>query len=123
MNDSHNLTLKASLLPSNVASWLTHLEQVCQHQQIQATWRAHAGHGIIFVHLAGNDTALVSAVRELRLDAGEHKGSVVVTEVASHLAQQVDVWGPVPALDVMRSLKARFDPHNTLNPGRFVGGL
>jgi len=35
----------------------------------------------------------------------------------------VDVWGPSAALDVMRGLKARFDPHGTLNPGRFVGGI
>ncbi|GAC1389585.1 MAG: FAD-binding oxidoreductase [Ktedonobacteraceae bacterium] len=124
MNAPENtLTLKASLLPSDVAHWLTRLERVCQQQQLQATWRAHAGHGIIFVHLVGDDTALVAAVHELRQGAKEHRGSVVVTDAAPELTSRFDVWGPVPALDVMRNLKARFDPHNTLNPGRFVGGL
>ncbi|GAC1401607.1 MAG: FAD-binding oxidoreductase [Ktedonobacteraceae bacterium] len=115
------LTLKASLLPTEVAHWLTHVEQVCQQRQIQGIWRTHAGHGFVFVHLSGDDTALVSAVDALRAIA--HQGSVVVTDAPARVAQQVDVWGPVPALDVMRNLKARFDPHNTLNPGRFVGGL
>jgi len=34
------------------------------------------------------------------------------------------VWGEAPpALGHMQALKARFDPHRTLNPGRFVGGI
>jgi len=123
-NDSPNmLTLKASLLPTETAHWLTNLEQVCQQQQVQATWRAHAGHGLISVRLVGDDAALVASVNKLRQVAIEQKGSVVVTEAPFQLAQQLDVWGPVPALSVMRNIKARFDPHNTLNPGRFVGGL
>ncbi len=62
-------------------------------------------------------------MHELRQAALAHQGSLVVTDAPPQLAQQIDVWGPVPALDVMRNLKARFDPNNTLNPGRFVGGL
>ena len=27
------------------------------------------------------------------------------------------------ALPLMRAVKAQFDPKNTLNPGRFVGGI
>ena len=33
----------------------------------------------------------------------------------------VDVWGPVPALDLMRSVKDRFDPDNRLAPGPIRG--
>jgi glycolate oxidase FAD binding subunit len=34
------------------------------------------------------------------------------------------VWGySGDALGTMKALKAQFDPHNTLSPGRFVGGL
>lgn len=33
-------------------------------------------------------------------------------------------WGEPPAgFQKMRALKARFDPHGTLNPGRFIGGI
>jgi glycolate oxidase FAD binding subunit len=35
----------------------------------------------------------------------------------------VDTWGPVPALDLMRRVKERFDPERRLAPGRFVGGI
>lgn len=37
---------------------------------------------------------------------------------------RLDAWGAPPsALAAMRTLKARFDPHRTLAPGRFVGGI
>ncbi len=117
------ITLKASLLPTEVAHWLAHVERICQQQQIHATWRAHAGHGLVFVQLSGEDTALVSVVQELRQEARKRQGSLVVTDAPPDVVQQIDVWGPVPAFDVMRNLKARFDPNNILNPGRFVGGL
>ncbi|HEY5257439.1 MAG TPA: FAD-binding oxidoreductase, partial [Candidatus Baltobacteraceae bacterium] len=36
----------------------------------------------------------------------------------------LNLWGSPPAaLAQMRAIKARFDPNNTLNPGRFVGGI
>lgn len=36
----------------------------------------------------------------------------------------LNVWGEPPAaLAQMKALKERFDPHRTLNPGRFVGGI
>ena len=37
---------------------------------------------------------------------------------------EIDAWATLPqALDVMRALKARFDPRGTLAPGRFLGGI
>lgn len=117
------LTLKVSLLPTDVAHWLNTLEQYCKQQQLQASWRAGAGHGLITVRLAGKTNALIAAVQTLQQAALEQQGSLVVTKAAPTLTSQLDVWGPSPALEVMRSLKARFDPHNTINPGRFIGGI
>jgi glycolate oxidase FAD binding subunit len=40
------------------------------------------------------------------------------------LEGDIDAWGTLPpAIDVMRDLKARFDPRATLAPGRFLGGI
>jgi glycolate dehydrogenase FAD-binding subunit len=36
----------------------------------------------------------------------------------------LDAWGqPGDALPLMRAVKKQLDPRNTLNPGRFVGGI
>lgn len=47
--------------------------------------------------------------------------SVTVLKAPVSLKQSVDVWGKVPeTIDVMRAMKAEFDPANVLNPGRFI---
>jgi glycolate oxidase FAD binding subunit len=50
-------------------------------------------------------------------------GSAVLLEAPASLRGDVDVWGPVGALDLMRSVKHQFDPERRLAPGRFVGGI
>jgi glycolate oxidase FAD binding subunit len=38
--------------------------------------------------------------------------------------RSLDVWGHLPdGFDVMRALRRQFDPHRTINPGRFAGFL
>lgn len=117
------LLLKASVLLTEVAHWVESLQSTIQRARLSARWRAHAGHGLIFVRLSGDTAALVAAVEALRQAATRRQGSLVVLEAPPALLRQLDVWGPTPALEVMRRLKARFDPHATLNPGRFVGGI
>ncbi|MDQ6715556.1 MAG: FAD-binding oxidoreductase, partial [Actinomycetota bacterium] len=48
---------------------------------------------------------------------------VVVLEAAPQTVAALDVWGPVRGLDLMRRVKAQFDPDRVLSPGRFVGGI
>lgn len=121
-NDSATtLTLKASILPTETINWLTSLQALERKAGLSYDWRAHIGHGLIFVTLAGDDAALISAVTELRQAATDLRGSLVVMENPALL--QLDAWGTPPALDVMRRIKERFDPTSTLNPGRFVGGI
>lgn len=64
--------------------------------------------------------AAVEAVRATSLRLG---GSTVVLDAAPAVKAAVDSWGPVPGLDLMRRVKAEFDPGRILAPGRFVGGL
>jgi glycolate oxidase FAD binding subunit len=118
-----SILLKASLLPSEVAGWLGALDRVARRRGLTARWRAHAGHGIVFARMSGDAAALGKAVAEVRAMAAERRGSVVVSDAPPAVARAIDVWGPIGALDVMRRLKERFDPHATLNPGRFVGGI
>jgi glycolate oxidase FAD binding subunit len=46
------------------------------------------------------------------------------TVLSAGPAARIDAWGAPPStLATMRALKEGFDPHGTLAPGRFVGGL
>ncbi|HVA27522.1 MAG TPA: FAD-binding oxidoreductase [Candidatus Baltobacteraceae bacterium] len=50
-------------------------------------------------------------------------GAIVIAGNHPH-RPMLAVWGSQPnAIEPMRALKARFDPKNTLNPGRFVAGI
>jgi glycolate oxidase FAD binding subunit len=36
---------------------------------------------------------------------------------------ELDLWGPVEGIGLMRAVKQEFDPAGRLAPGRFVGGI
>ncbi|HEU5036508.1 MAG TPA: FAD-binding oxidoreductase [Nocardioides sp.] len=80
--------------------------------------RGSAGVGVVYAALAVPD-----ALAGLREVAARHGGTVVVVDAPDEVKASVDVWGPVPALELMRRVKAEFDPDHRLAPGRFVGGI
>ncbi|MGH3388090.1 MAG: FAD-binding oxidoreductase [Actinomadura sp.] len=59
--------------------------------------------------------ALLTTLRSL--------GHAVVRTAPDELRERLDLWGPVPALDLMRRVKDQFDPDHRLSPGRFAGGI
>jgi glycolate oxidase FAD binding subunit len=74
--------------------------------------RGSIGTGVLYAAVPDPE-----AVAKLRTVA-EH---AVVLSAPSTV--DVDRWGPVEGLDLMRRVKAQFDPTNRLAPGRFVGGM
>jgi glycolate oxidase FAD binding subunit len=81
--------------------------------------------GAVTVGLAGAADAdtLARCVAGLRERAPSFGGTVVVLEAPGELKADLDVWGPVGGLQLMRAVKRRFDPERRLAPGRFVGGI
>jgi glycolate oxidase FAD binding subunit len=51
------------------------------------------------------------------------RASVVVLHAPADVRAAVDLWGPVPALSLMRAVKDQFDPEHRMAPGRFAGGI
>jgi glycolate oxidase FAD binding subunit len=52
-----------------------------------------------------------------------HRGSAVLLHAPAAVRDVVDLWGPVPALALMRAVKEQFDPGHRMAPGRFAGGI
>jgi FAD/FMN-containing dehydrogenase len=96
---------------------------------LRATVVAHAGSGVIWaLYLPGMETVpeepVARALEGLRAEAVAAGGSLVLHDAPPPLKRQVDAWGaPGDGVDLMRRLKAEFDPRGLCNPGRFVGGI
>lgn len=84
--------------------------------------RGSAGAGALLAGLNDGDR-LGAELAQLREIAHRHGGSAVLRCAPSKRKADLDVWGPVPALALMRRLKDQFDPEHRLSPGRFVGGI
>ncbi|MFK5646295.1 FAD-binding oxidoreductase [Ornithinimicrobium sp. LYQ121] len=90
-----------------------------------ASLTGSAGAGVLHASLPGTTApeAAAAAVEAVRRTSTALGGSTVVLDAAPGTKRTLDSWGPVPALDLMRRVKAEFDPGRILAPGRFVGGL
>lgn len=86
------------------------------------TLRGSAGAGVLVAGLTAG-ARLGVELAQLREIAYRHGGSAVLRCAPSERKADLDVWGPVPALALMRRLKDQFDPEHRLSPGRFVGGI
>jgi glycolate oxidase FAD binding subunit len=59
----------------------------------------------------------------LRAAATAAGGHAVVLSAPGSVRDGIDMWGPVPGLELMRRVKDQFDPEHRFAPGRFVGGI
>jgi glycolate oxidase FAD binding subunit len=91
-------------------------------REVGADLRGSGGTGVVYAAVADPDR-VPAAVERLRALCARHQGSLVVLDGPAAVKRSVDVWGPVPAIDLMRRVKDRFDPDHRLSPGRFVGGI
>jgi glycolate oxidase FAD binding subunit len=87
--------------------------------------RGAAGIGVVHAALPGDlpvarVAGILDAVRMVLFARG---GSCEVLTAPEPLRGELDLWGRVPGLDLMRRVKERFDPQRLLSPGRFVGGI
>jgi glycolate oxidase FAD binding subunit len=81
--------------------------------------------GTLYASIAGDTppdrvAGIVTAVRAV---ATLHGGTCVVLAAPPRVRPELDMWGPVDGVALMRAVKHEFDPERRLAPGRFVGGI
>lgn len=74
---------------------------------------AHAASGVLW--LGGAVDAAMLA--ELRAEVASYDGTVVVVAGPDEVKRELDVWGPVRGVEVMRRIRDQFDPDRRMNPG------
>jgi len=117
--------LKLTGVLTGVPDLLAATRAVADRHRVPIRVRGSAGTGVLYAGLpASADPERVARVLdELRGATGEVGGHAVVLTAPDRVRDRVDLWGPVNGLELMRRVKARFDPEARLAPGRFVGGL
>lgn len=91
------------------------------HVECVAT--ADIGAGIIRFGFDADKRSVVDQIKRLRASAAAANGSLVIERAPADIRREADAWGDLGSTaELMRSIKARFDPQSLLNPGKFVSG-
>jgi glycolate oxidase FAD binding subunit len=115
--------LKATFRLSGLARVLATARRVAADAGVRLDVRGSAGAGVLYAAVSGDPPAVARVVEPLRAECGALGGAVVVVDAPAEVKAAVDVWGPVPAIGLMRRVKQQFDPERRLAPGRFAGGI
>src|SRR5437763_485420 len=113
---------KISILPANLARTMELVAHSANTHQLR--WKALIyATGLGGLRLQGTAGSLRGALRTLRGELQGQHGSLVVLHRPGKMPA-FDAWGMAgDALALMKAVKQQLDPKNTLNTGRFVGGI
>jgi glycolate oxidase FAD binding subunit len=111
--------VKIAVLPTDVAEVLSAIERLTTTASVDSVLSGRAALGILLLRLGSRPSAHSSIVGELRNAATARRGSAVIVSATDDVTKAIGRWSPVgDAEPVMRAVKARFDPRDTLNPNR-----
>jgi glycolate oxidase FAD binding subunit len=113
---------KISILPAEIDKSATSIAKSAKVRQLRCKSVLQAT-GIGILKLEGDPANLRLSLQDLREQFEANAGSLVVLHRPAGMAP-LDAWGNAgDALPLMKAVKKQLDPGNTLNPGRFVGGI
>lgn len=116
-----DVLLKITHETASLATLLDVIDQTSRAVGAEAHTRGSAVVGTEYATVPG--VAAPAFVDAVRSAANRFGGTVVVLDAPPEVKNELDVWGPVRGLDLMRRVKEQFDPSRVLSPGRFVGGI
>jgi glycolate oxidase FAD binding subunit len=124
VNAGRSVICKCCVLPSQIGSLCDALFRQAGPAEVAATLVAQ-GTGLAEVRLdAAGHQPLMTVLHALRSEVDRLEGTMTVSQRPVAMKDELDVWGTVKdALPLMHRIKQKFDPGQTLNPGRFVGGI
>jgi len=119
-NFSDALLVRVSVPPKELQNALRILLETPNAPRIFS----HAAVASIYASFDNASASPETFVAKLRARVHDLHGHLIVESVPSTLRKNLNAWDDVGAsFKLMQALKRKFDPHNILNPGRFVGGI
>jgi glycolate dehydrogenase FAD-binding subunit len=124
-----SVVLLRIVLPQFNSGDITELRQFVKQSLFRSAFALRACNVAYLALLAGTgaaqaDAAVERTVSDLLSHLRARKGSATLLQAPRWLKAQVNTWGANRAdFSLMQRVKAAFDPHNILAPGRFVGGI
>jgi glycolate oxidase FAD binding subunit len=99
------------------------LEHITRQSDDAFVVRGSIGVGTLSIGVPTTTTAatLAELLEGLRSSFAPLGGTVQLLRGTPEQKAELDIFGPVPALDLMARIKEQFDPGGVLGPGRFVG--
>ncbi|MEJ2007370.1 MAG: FAD-binding oxidoreductase [Acidobacteriota bacterium] len=120
------VVLKGTMPVANSEEFLSLAQQEAQNEEVRMASVTQSGVGILYLGLLDSQNASQTAglITRIRKAAEKAGGAVVVISASAEVKAHVDVWGmPETGFELMRKMKAAWDPKGVLAPGRFVGSL
>jgi glycolate oxidase FAD binding subunit len=121
-NSTQVAVAKIITLPASIARTVETVQRAASSRSAHWTLTMQAT-GIGWLRLEATPENLHAALSDLRFELEHAGGSLAAFHHPADM-QSIDAWGtPGDALPLMRAVKKQFDPKNTLNAARFVGGI
>ena len=113
---------KITTLPASIARAVEIVQRAASPRK--TLWKlTMQATGIGWLRLEATPENLHAVLSDLRFELEHAGGSLAVLQHPADM-QSIDAWGtPGDSLPLIRAVKKQFDPKNTLNPSRFVGGI
>ena len=114
-----SVVARIALLPGSVARVISLL---CGDDD--AAIVAQPGYGMMSAHWFGESEDPGGRIRQARAYAHGVGGSLIVERAPPAVKDSLEVWDYTGgSLEVMKNLKAQYDPKGIFNPNRFTGGI
>ncbi len=121
-NPAQPAIAKISILPTDLARTIGLIRRASDSAHLHWKLLMYAT-GPGWLRLEGSAKNLQHALTTLRSDVEKMNGSLALLHRPAALPA-FDTWGtPGDSIALMKAIKRQLDPANTLNPGRFLGGI
>jgi glycolate oxidase FAD binding subunit len=117
--DVATMVCRVNVPPSAVADFCRQAVRAAPAAAISA----HAGNGIVRVSVPRGESrdGAAAVATTLLAAANERQGNLVIERCPPDWKPHLPVWGrPRGDLALMKAIKAKLDPQNLFNPGRFI---